>query len=156
MNKMNGVKFHSWKQGYYPDNRPELSKIFKEISKYNVHVEMHVGTAPLSTPYIWAEWAKKFPNIDFLFTHIGYYEFGMSTIMAVKDLKNVWVETSGQMDVDVLKNAVKILGANRVVFGTDWPYKPVNIEIDKFYHLGFNDTQLEQIFYKNAEYLWRM
>lgn len=99
---------------------------------------------------------KKFPNIDFLFTHIGYYEFGMSTIMAVKDLKNVWVETSGQMDVDVLKNAVKILGANRVVFGTDWPYKPVNIEIDKFYHLGFNDTQLEQIFYKNAEYLWRM
>lgn len=48
---------------------------------------MHVGTAPLSTPYIWAEWAKKFPNIDFLFTHIGYYEFGMSTIMAVKDLK---------------------------------------------------------------------
>ena len=42
------------------------------------------------------------------------------------------------------------------VFGTDWPYKPVNIEIDKFYHLGFNDTQLEQIFYKNAEYLWRM
>lgn len=154
--KMNGVKFHSWKQGYYPDNRPELSKIFKEISKYNVHVEMHVGTAPLSTPYIWAEWAKKFPNIDFLFTHIGYYEFGMSTIMAVKDLKNVWVETSGQMDVDVLKNAVKILGANRVVFGTDWPYKPVNIEIDKFYHLGFNDTQLEQIFYKNAEYLWRM
>ena len=154
--KMNGVKFHSWKQGYHPDNRPELSKIFKEISKYNVHVEMHVGTAPLSTPYIWAEWAKKFPNIDFLFTHIGYYEFGMSTIMAVKDLKNVWVETSGQMDVDVLKNAVKILGANRVVFGTDWPYKPVNIEIDKFYHLGFNDTQLEQIFYKNAEYLWRV
>ena len=74
----------------------------------------------------------------------------------IKDLKNVWVETSGQMDVDVLKNAVKILGANRVVFGTDWPYKPVNIEIDKFYHLGFNDTQLEQIFYKNAEYLWRM
>lgn len=58
--KMNGVKFHSWKQGYYPDNRPELFNIFQEISKYKVHVQMHVGTAPLSTPYIWAEWAKNF------------------------------------------------------------------------------------------------
>lgn len=80
----------------------------------------------------------------------------MSTIMAIKDLNNVWVETSGQMDIDVLKSAVKILGANRVVFGTDWPYKPINIEIDKFYHLGFKDSQLEQIFCKNAKYLWRI
>ena len=39
-----------------------------------------------------------------------------------------------QMDVDCFKKCCKILGANRVVFGTDWPYKPVNIEIDKFYH----------------------
>ncbi|WP_319466876.1 amidohydrolase family protein [uncultured Trichococcus sp.] len=73
--KMNGVKFHSWKQGYYPDNRPELDKIFDVIEHYGVHVEMHVGTAPLSTPYIWGEYARKHPKLDFLFTHTGYYEF---------------------------------------------------------------------------------
>ena len=38
---------------------------------------------------------KKHPNLRFVFTHIGYYEFGMSTIMAVKDLdkcmgRNKW------------------------------------------------------------------
>lgn len=154
--KMNGVKFHSWKQGYYPDNRPELDKIFEVIEHYGVHVEMHVGTAPLSTPYIWGEYARKHPKLDFLFTHTGYYEFGMSSIEVAKRYPNIWLETSGQMDVDVLKKSVKELGSERVVFGTDWPYKPVNIEIEKFQHLGFTDAQLTNIFSKNAEYLWRM
>ncbi len=154
--KMNGCKFHSWKQGYYPDNRPELKNIFNAIQKYDKHVQIHVGTAPLSTPHIWCEWAKKFPKIDFLFTHIGYYEFGFSTIEAIKDIPNIWVETSGQMDIDVLKTAVSVLGSKRVVFGTDWPYKPINIEIEKFEELNFSQNQLEDIFYKNAEYLWRI
>lgn len=153
--KMNGVKFHSWKQGYYPDNSPALFDIFHEIQKYGVHVEMHVGTAPLSTPYVWAEYARKFPKIDFLFTHTGYYEFGLSTIEAVKNLKNVWVETSGQMDVEVLTKSIQVLGPERVCFGTDWPYKLINIELEKFFELNIPINHLEYIFHKNAEYLWR-
>lgn len=154
--RMSGIKFHSWKHGYYPDNTPTLNDILFEIAKYGVHVQTHVGTAPFSTPFIWAEYARKFPNIDFLFTHTGYYEFGLSTIQAVKELKNVWVETSGQMDVEVLIKSIDVLGPERVCFGTDWPYKPVNIEIEKFYELKIPEDNLEYIFHKNAEYLWRM
>ncbi|MBM6953602.1 amidohydrolase family protein [Enorma phocaeensis] len=154
--KMDGVKFHSWKHGYYPDNTPALQEIFEAIEPYGVHVQMHVGTAPFSTPYTWAVWAKRFPKIDFLFTHIGYYEFGQSTIEAVRDLSNVWVETSGQMDVDVLLRAIDVLGERRVCFGTDWPYKPVNIEVEKFFELEIPSDKLEFIFHRNAEYLWRM
>lgn len=154
--KMNGVKFHSWKHGYYPDNQPALNDIFFEIAKYGVHVQTHVGTAPFSTPYTWSEYARKFPNIDFVFTHTGYYEFGLSTIQEVKKLKNVWVETSGQMDVEVLTKSIEVLGPERVCFGTDWPYKPVNIEVEKFYELKVSEDKLEYIFHKNAEYLWRM
>lgn len=153
--KMNGVKFHSWKQGYYPDNRPELDSIFEHIENYGVHVQMHVGTAPLSTPYIWAEYAQKHPKVDFVFTHLGYYEFGYSCIEVAEKHRNIWVETSGQMDPDVLKQAVKKLGSGRVVFGTDWPYKPLNVELEKFEHLGFSEREQTNIFYQNAKYLWR-
>lgn len=153
--KMNGVKFHSWKQGYYPDNRPELDDILDRIEAYDVHVQMHVGTAPLSTPYIWGEYARKHPKIDFLFTHTGYYEFGLSSLEVAKKYKNIWLETSGQMDPRILKKIVKEIGSERMVFGTDWPYKPLNVEIDKFCYLDLTDSEVENIFYKNAEYLWR-
>ena len=153
---MDGIKFHSWKHGYYPDNTPALKDIFAEIEKYGKHVQMHVGTAPFSTPYTWVEYANMFPKIDFLFTHIGYYEFGMSTIEAVRNVKNVWVETSGQMDVEVLQKAIDVLGPERVCFGTDWPYKPVNIEVEKFYEMKVPEDKLEYIFHKNAAHLWRM
>ena len=154
--KMNGVKFHSWKHGYYPDNCSAIDPILDKIEKYGVHVQTHVGTSPISTPYVWAEIARRHTNVDFVFTHIGYYEFGYSCIEAVKNLPNVWVETSGQMEVGVLKRAIEVLGSNRVVFGLDWPYKITNIEIDKFYQLSLNDKDMENIFYKNAKYLWRI
>jgi len=154
--KMNGVKFHSWKHGYYPDNCPSLFDIFEKIQDYGVQVQMHSGTSPMSTPFPWADYARKFPKIDFVFTHMGYYEFGYSCIEAIKDLKNVWVETSGQFEVEVLEKARRELGAERIVFGVDWPYKIINIEIEKFYLMRFNEAELEHIFYKNAEYLWRL
>ena len=58
------------------------------------------------------------------------------------------------MDVDVLLRAIDVLGPERVCFGTDWPYKPVNIEVEKFYELKVPEEKLEYIFHKNAEYLW--
>lgn len=153
---LKGIKFHSWKHGYYPDNTLALKKIFELIARFDVQVQTHVGTAPFSTPYTWLPYAEAFPSIDFVFTHIGYYEFGHSTIEAVAHLPHVHVETSGQMDPLVLVRAVHTLGAERVCFGTDWPYKPVNLEIEKFFHLGLNEGELEYILNKNARRLWRM
>lgn len=154
--KMKAVKFHSWKHGYYPDNALALDSLLDQIEEYGVHVQTHVGTAPLSTPYIWAEYARKHPNLRFVFTHVGYYEFGFSTIEAIKDLPNVSVETSGQMDVDVLCKAVSVLGSKRICFGTDWPYKPVNIEISKFLELQLSEEERADIFHRNAEALWQI
>lgn len=151
---MNAVKFHSWKHGYYPDNTAILDDLLQQIEAFGVHVQTHVGTAPISNPYVWVELAKRHPNVRFVFTHIGYYEFGIATIKAIQDVHNVWVETSGQMDVDVLKLAIEVLGSKRICFGTDWPYKPISIEISKFEELGLSEEQREDIFYKNAEALW--
>ena len=72
-----------------------------------------------------------------------------------RDLDNFWVETSANMEIDILRKAVEVLGPERILFGTDWPYKPTNIEIEKLYHLGLNESELELVFYRNAEKLWK-
>ena len=152
--KMNGVKFHPWKHGYYSDNCPQIDGILTAIEKYGVHIQVHVGTSPLCTPFPWIEYAKAHPKLRVLFTHMGCREFGYSTIEAVRDLQNIWLETSCQMEYPNLKKAVREIDSKRIVFGTDWPYKPTNVVTEKLTFLGLKDWELEDIYYKNAEYLW--
>lgn len=152
---MNGVKFMPWKHGYAAENCPSLGNVLDEIEKYGVHVQIHGGASPLCTPFVWIEHAKKRPTMKFVFTHICGREFGHACIEAIKDIDNFWVETSANMEVEILQKAVCKLGSKKIVFGTDWPYKPTNIEIEKLYLLGLNDSELEDVFYKNAEKLWQ-
>lgn len=151
---MSGVKFHPWKHGYYADNTPQIDAVLGRIKTYGVHVQVHVGTSPLCTPFPWIDYAKAHPDLRFVFTHMGCREFGFSTLDAIRDVENIWVETSCQMEVENLRKAVRELGSSRIAFGSDWPYKPTNIEINKMLYLGLSDRELEDIFWNNTEYLW--
>ena len=152
--RMNGVKFMAWKHGYAVENCPSLGPVIDEIGKYGVHIQIHGGASPLCTPFVWIDHAKRRPDMRFVFTHVCGREFGYSCIEAIRDLDNFWVETSANMEIDILRKAVEVLGPERMLFGTDWPYKPTNIEIEKLYHLGLSESELELVFYKNAEKLW--
>lgn len=152
--KMTAVKFHPWKHGYYSDNTPQLGEVLHHIFEYGVHVQVHVGTSPLCTPFAWIRYARQFPNNHFVFTHMGSREFGYTVVDAVKDIDNIYLETSVQYSRDVLLKAAKEIGSKRIVFGVDWPYKPFETEIEKIYLMGFNKDELEDVFYRNIEYLW--
>ena len=151
---MNGVKFMPWKHGYAAENCPSLGGVLDAIGEYGVHVQIHGGASPLCTPFVWIEHAKKRPHMKFVFTHICGREFGHACIEAIKNLDNFWVETSANMEADILQEAVDVLGSKRILFGTDWPYKPTNIEIQKLYHLGLDEDELEDVFWRNAQFLW--
>ena len=110
----------------------------------------------MCTPFVWIEHAKRRPDMRFVFTHVCGREFGYSCIESIRDLDNFWVETSANMEIDILRKAVEVLGPERILFGTDWPYKPVNIEVEKFYEMKVPEDKLEYIFHKNAAHLWRM
>jgi len=147
---MTGVKFHSWKHGYNPENNGNLDDVVSEIEKYNVPILTHTGTAPLSLPHSWAKVAAKHPQQKWVFAHIGLLDFGYGCVEAVKDLENVWVDTSGQVEVQILQKAFDELGEDRVIFATDWPYKHVGAEILKLDCLNMNDRQRQKVFHDNS------
>ena len=151
---MYGCKFHPWKHGYYSDNTPQIVDVLAHIFQYDVHVQVHVGTSPLCTPFAWIRYAKMFPNNKFVFTHMGSREFGYTVVDAVKDIPNIYLETSVQYHRDVLLKAVRDIGSKRILFGVDWPYKPIETEVEKIYLLGLNDQELEDVFWKNIAELW--
>jgi predicted TIM-barrel fold metal-dependent hydrolase len=99
-----------------------------------------------------AEMAASFPGVDIIMAHLGGdWESG---IREVADVQNVSVDTCGSINEDgMVEMAVGVLGAERVLFGSDAPgsgYLP-NIgkvtsarieEEDKKLILGGNMAQL--------------
>jgi len=154
--KMKGIKFHSWKHGYYPDNCIQLHDVIDAIEPYNVPILTHTGTASLSLPQQWAVVAESHPGVRFVFAHIGYYDFGYGCVERAKRLPNIYVETSGQHEIPVIEKALRDLGPQRIIFGTDWPYKYIASEMEKFHALDLNDEQKQLIFHENAKKLWRI
>ncbi|MCL2563861.1 MAG: amidohydrolase family protein [Oscillospiraceae bacterium] len=154
--KMRGVQLHSWKHGYYPENTPALDGILDVIESYGVPVLVHTGTAPLSLPQQWAIYAERHPGVTFVFEHLGYIDYGYSCVECVRNLENVYVETSGQVEIPVLFKAYHELGADRIIFGSDWPYKYPKSEIVRLEVLPLSDEEKEKIFHANAAKLLKL
>ena len=153
---MRGIKFHSWKHGYFPDNNTALDGIVEAIEPYGVPILCHTGTAPLSLPQQWAAIAKRHPKATFVFAHIGYLDFGYGCVECVKDLPNVYVDTAGQEEIPVIEKALDELGPDRIIFATDWPYQYPGSEIVKFDHYELDDAARDKIFRTNALKLWKL
>ena len=153
---MRGVKFHSWKHGYFPSNNGAIDGLVDAIAEYDVPILCHTGTAPLSLPQQWAEIAKRHPKATFVFAHIGYLDFGYDCVECTKDLPNVYVDTAGQVEIQVMEKALKELGPDRMIFATDWPYKYPGSEIVKFDAYDLSKEDQQKIFYDNAKKLWKL
>lgn len=151
-----GVKFHSWKHGYFPDNNNALDGIIDAIAQYNVPILTHTGTPPLSLPQQWAAVAERHPDVTFVFAHVGYLDYGYGCVECAKKLKNVMVGTSGQVEIPIMQKAIDELGSDRILFGSDWPYKFVKSEIVKFEAYDLSEEDRNKIFYENAKKLWKL
>lgn len=151
-----GVKFHSWKHGYFPDNNSALDGIIDVIEEYDVPILTHTGTPPLSLPQQWAVIAERHPKATFVFAHMGYLDYGYGCIECAKRLPNVYVGSSGQVEIPIIQKAIDEMGPDRIVFGSDWPYKFVKSEIVKFDAYELSQEDREKIFFKNAQKLWKL
>jgi predicted TIM-barrel fold metal-dependent hydrolase len=70
-------------------------------------------------------------------------------------LGNVYYDTSGSHRVrgrDIVQ-AISLVGADHVVFGSDMPYARIGDQIDKLQRLNLSDAVLEQIFSENMRRL---
>lgn len=149
-----GFKIVTSKEGIRGDNCPAIKQIMPYIAQFGKVVQVYTGTAPYCTPFVWADIAEQIPELQLCFTHIACREFGNTLIELIRDIPNACVETSQNFEYYILKKAIDVLGSERVLMGTDWPYKPTNTELHKFEYMKLPIDQLENIYYKNAAHLW--
>jgi hypothetical protein len=105
-------------------NAPELDPIVERAVAMKAPILQHTwlkigGNEPgESTPYDLVELAKRHPQASFICAHTGGdWERG---IRIIRDTKNVYAETAGfDPTSGVVEMAVRELGAERVIYGSD-------------------------------------
>ena len=116
--------------------------------KYNGYKPLNV-----SIPDDFVDIAKRYPEAIFQYAHIGGggdWEYMCKTL---KNSPNVYVDTSGSNNEENLIDfAVKQLGENRVLFGSDnCCYQCVG----KILASNLNESQMKKIFFENYNNLLR-
>lgn len=105
---------------------PRLDPIMRRAAALRVPVLHHAWYKATefvfneSTPADVADLARRHPDVTIIMAHLG--GGGWCGIRDVRDCPNVLVDTSGaQPQAGLVEAAVAELGAERVVFGSDWP-----------------------------------
>lgn len=92
--------------------------------------------------------AKEFPKTTFIIGHLG---FGPSDTMAfdiAKEYDNVYLETSTANTL-AISEAYRIAGANKLIFGSEYPLSNPEVEMKKIEVLGFKEEDRDLIMGKN-------
>ncbi|MDP6778802.1 MAG: amidohydrolase family protein [Candidatus Latescibacteria bacterium] len=130
--------------------------------------------AELDIPIVWHAWykqseryenesnaghiarlAKRNPRTKYVMAHMT--GVGWRGILDVADLPNVWVDTSGGWpESELVEYAVRQLGADRIVFGSDFVGRDYAVQLGRVLGARISDEDKEKVLWKNAASLLKL
>lgn len=125
-----------------------LSTEVKELCEYVVardlalytHIVLH-GDASLDALELLL---KQFPKLKLILGHMGFASTDLSAIQLASRFENLYLETSVGSFV-AIQEAVRRVGARRIVFGSEGPVHHVGTELRKIELLKLKSAEQERI-----------
>ena len=101
----------------------------------------------ISLPEDFADVARRYPEAMFQFAHIGGGIDWENACKVLKDVPNVFVETSGSNnEADMIDFAMKYIGEDRLVFGCDYSFYQ---GVGQIFSAKLTEAQRKKIFFEN-------
>jgi len=159
-NGIKGIKMHPEYQQFYPDDG-RVKKVYKTCAELGMIILFHAGADSAfdeddvkGTPQRFAAVAEAYPNLKMILAHMGGYRLWDDAYRYLAG-KNVFFDTAfcDEMDDTAFTNIIKDHGADKILFGSDFPWeRPAKIisKIEKCFPQG--DIK-EKIYHTNAERL---
>lgn len=127
-----GLKFHPRNEAFAINNEKLVFPIADLASKLKVPILIHTGepdTYGYAQPTLVGDLADSYPDLTLIVGHMGkrLYE---DAICVARWFENIILETSFRNPGDIAR-AVKRVGAERVVYGSDMPFGVPEIEMMK-------------------------
>ncbi len=63
---------------------------------------------------------------------MGCFDYGYGCVELAKEYSNIWLETSNQYEVQILKKALMTVSEDKVLFGSMYPERFTRCSLDVF------------------------
>jgi len=143
-----GVKAHALGHAINPRSR-DARLVFQTAADLGIPVMVHTGHGvPFAEPAMWLPLARDFASTTVILGHAGAPMFTGPAIVVGEVASNIVLETSWCSPHDIGR-AIKALGADRVLFGSDLHFNP-GVELAKYRAIGLTDDVLRLTLGENA------
>ena len=149
---LKGIKLHPDFQQFNADD-PKMDRVYAAIES-RLPLLIHAGdeNEDNSSPERLAHVLEKFPGLTMIAAHLGGYRQWKEAWHFLVG-KNLYFDTSSAIEYMDSSSATEIIrkhGANRIVFGTDYPALYHHEPLEVFYKLGLNEQERADILFNNA------
>lgn len=174
-NGAKGIKFHTMAQQFSPFDR-RLHSLYDYCNNLAFPIVFHCGRVSNARLNELADLEaiepviKKYPNIPIILTHMvdGNRQ---DVLRCAEQYENVFFDTSivitgnqclkennipSWLDDDEVVEIVRNISAERVLFGSDYPWGDPKADIDRIIHMKLEPKEKEQILGQNMRKLLRM
>lgn len=151
---LRGVKLHPDIQGFKIDDYRML-KIYELCEREGLPILMHTGDNRYdnSNPNRLIPVMQIFDGLTVVGAHMGGWSIWEEAARVLNELPNLYVDCSSSMPYLTPQTTVKIIrtyGAERVLFGTDYPMWSPITELEAFRALGLTAEEEQRILHDNA------
>ncbi|HEX2867718.1 MAG TPA: amidohydrolase family protein [Ignavibacteriales bacterium] len=162
------LKFHSAAQNFDPSSESART-VFQKASDLRMTM-LFDGWNPLDANLVGKliSVAVSMPDGRFIIAHMGGPNFNQLLLLTVYEnqpwyKKNIWVDISAlsmlyedSPYIEQIKWTIRKIGTDRVLFGSDYPYMPVEDAIKSVEKLALSPDEMNAVMYGNARELLRM
>ncbi|HUY99535.1 MAG TPA: amidohydrolase family protein [Thermomicrobiaceae bacterium] len=147
---MKGLKLHPVSYIMHPSS-PETLELLRTAAAWHAPTLFHCGDEEFTLPYQIAQAAALVPEATIILGHMGGYFHVEDAIQAALTYPNLILETSAMPYPAMIKRAVDLVGAERVLFASDGPGCDPTLEVAKVRAAGLSAAEEELLFSTNIE-----
>ncbi len=159
---LHGIKIHPDIQGFAIDD-PRMMHVYELCEAEGLVVLMHTGDYryDFSNPNRLLPVLKAFPRLTVIGAHFGGWSLWDDASAVLADIPNLWVDCSSTFpfagnDLALGERLIKRYGADRVLFGSDFPMWSPEAELATFMKLELSNEERRMILAENAKRVYKM
>ena len=153
--RFRGVKMHPLLDGYHPDE-PFVWPVIEVLIEHGLPALIHCGHPIFTLPWSIEELITRFEEAKIILGHMGHGNIVYidGAISVASRHPNVWLETSGMPMSSKILEAVRRVGADRVMYGSDGPFHQPKVEQLKVRLAGLEEADLAEVMSGTAQRLF--